>query len=298
MKVLLAGASGMIGTEVARAARSAGHEVRSLVRRETTAPTEYQWDPANRRLDGAALEWADAVIGLSGASVARVPWTDAYRKEILRSRLDTTETLARGLADAEEPPLAWVNASASGFYGNRPGETLTESSPGGDGFLADVCAQWETASESVADRLRVVKARTGIVIGGHGAMRPLVLTARFGVAARMGRGSQHWPWISLRDEAAALLFLATESTLRGAVNLAGPTPATSEQITRGVSIKLRRPHLLAAPEPVLRFVLRGMADDMLLSDQLVVPEKLVADGFRFTDETCDAAIAAALATKV
>ncbi|MGO1318469.1 MAG: DUF1731 domain-containing protein, partial [Cellulomonadaceae bacterium] len=176
----------------------------------------------------------------------------------------------------------------------RPGEELTEDSPAGRGFLADVVTRWEAATEPARAATRVVHARTGLVVSLAGALAPLGLATRLGLGATIGSGAQHWPWIGLEDEAAALIHLATASHLSGAVNLVGPEPATSRQITTALARDLRRPHLLRLPAWTLRIVMGAAADELLLADQRVLPEVLEGDGFTFRAATAQEAVAAAV----
>lgn len=288
MRVLIAGASGLIGTEVTREFAQHGHEVRTLVRRPARTDHEWRWEPEVSRVPAEAIAWADAVIALSGASLGRLPWTRAYKRTILSSRTRATGALADAIRASDDPPAVWVNASASGIYGDRPGETLTESSSNGSGFLAGVVARWEEEARA-DDRTRVVTARTGIVLARGGALRPLILATRLGLGATVGCGKQHWPWISLRDEARAIVHLAMMEAVTGPVNLTGPTPATAGEVTRALARAFRRPHLLRLPAWALRLAMGSAADDLLLADQRVSPTVLAASGFEFEHPTVDAA---------
>ena len=291
MKILLAGASGLIGSEVAR--RAAGiHEVHRLVRRAPADATEHRWDPAERSIPAEVIEWADAVISLSGASLARLPWTQRYREEILQSRVQATATIAEAISHADAAPASWVSASAVGIYGDRPGEILAEGSPRGSGFLADVVDEWESATRPARTRSRVVNARTGLVLAREGALQPLILATRIGFGATVGTGRQHWPWIALADEARALLHLATASSLDGPVNLAGPQRARSKDITAALAGSLHRPHLLRLPEFVLKTAMGLAAEELLLADQAVDAHTLLEDGFVFEAPTVIEALAA------
>lgn len=293
MRILLTGASGLIGGELQRRAAGA-HEVRTLVRRPASHQREYRWDPASGALPLAAVEWADAVISLSGASLSRLPWTAAYRAELRASRVTSTTVMARAIAAAARPPSAWVSASAVGIYGDRPGVTLTEHAGRGTGFLADLVTEWEDATAPAADRTRVVHARTGLVLARGGALKPLILTTRLGLGATVGDGRQMWPWIGLADEARAMLHLASVSELAGPVNLVGPAPATSREITTELARALRRPHLLRLPAFALRAGMGLAAQDLLLADQRVVPTALLQDGFVFETPTVAEAVVAAV----
>jgi uncharacterized protein len=294
MRVLISGASGLIGTELRRQLSAAGHTPLRLVRHEARAPGEYRWNPELLSIDAGALDGVDAVVNLSGASLARLPWTPAYRQTILRSRVQTTRTLTDAITSAAAPPPVLLNASAVGIYGNRPGEQLTESSPAGEGFLARVVQAWEREALRAADATRVVTFRTGLVLDRRGALAPLIPVAWLGLAGPLGPGHQHWPWVSLRDEAAGLVHLLT-SSLSGPVNLVGPTSATAADVIKALADELRRPYLLPVPAPLLRLALQDAADDLLLADQRVSSALIRADGFSFEQETPLAAVARMLA---
>lgn len=293
LTVLIAGASGMIGTEVTRQLREAGHRPLALVRREPRTEHEHAWSPSHGVLDHHLVGRVDAVVNLSGASLGRLPWTSAYKREVLRSRLDATTTLTRAMARAEQRPRTFLSGSAVGFYGDRPLDRLTEDADKGHGFLSDVVQEWEAAARTAPDGTRVVLLRTGLVLGPGGALGPLLPLTRLGLGATLGTGKQYWPWISLRDEAAAVVHLLT-STLEGPVNLAGPRPATSAEVTTGLARALHRPHALAVPEGVISTLMGEAGREMLLPSQRVVPEKLLADGFTFRDASVEDALTALL----
>ena len=284
MRVLVSGASGLIGTELCAQLGAAGHTVARLVRRSPRGSDEFRWDPAALTLDESALEGIDAVINLSGASIARLPWTKAYRREILDSRVQATRTLTDAMRRRPTPPAVLLNASAVGVYGDRPNEVLTEDSPAGTDFLAKVTLAWEAEAHRAPDTTRVVTVRTGLVIARGGALKPLLPSVKLGLGGPLGRGTQHWPWISLHDEAAAIVHLLT-STLSGPVNLVGPTPATANDVIRAVSAGLHRPFLVPVPEFVLTLALQEAARALLLADQRIVPDRLQKDGFVFAHST-------------
>ena len=291
MRILVAGASGLIGSALVPHLTAGGHTVERLVRRRPRSADEHNWAPSAHILDAALLEGVDAVIDLAGASLARLPWTTRYRAELVRSRIDATRTLTEAMSMAAKPPAVLLNASAVGYYGDRPGVRLTEEASRGDGFLADLVDQWERAASLAPERTRTVTLRTGLVIARRGAMRPLALLARAGLGGPIGAGGQHWPWISLADEVAAISHLL-ESDLAGPVNLAGPVPCTSAGVLRMLARELRRPFALPLGE---RLVLAGLGEagrELLLSSQKVVPERLLADGFSFRHERAAEAIAA------
>jgi uncharacterized protein (TIGR01777 family) len=292
MQVLISGASGFIGTELVRQLEADGHAVRKLVRSVPRAANEFHWSPDTHVIDAGVVDGVDAVINLSGASTGHLPWTKNYKKNILDSRVDSTETLARVMSVVRNPPKIFLGGSAVGIYGDRPSELLTEESPKGTGFLADVVEKWEAAAHLAPERTRVVTFRTGVVVGKGGAFTPLLPLTKAGLGSRFGTGGQNWPWISLHDEAAAIRHLLT-SELRGPVNLAGPTPATSDHITAYLAKRLGRPYFLRIPEFALRTLLRDAGQDLLLTSENVSPDLLLEDGFTFTHETVEQAIDAA-----
>jgi len=295
LTVLVSGASGLVGTELVRQLHEAGHAVRTLVRGEARDETQTTWVPAAGIVDPTVLDEVDAVVNLSGANLGRLPWTPGYKKEILASRVGATQTLARGMARAEHPPTVFLSGSAVGIYGDRPGERLTEQSPRGTGFLSDVVADWEAATGDAPSGTRVVHLRTGVVVGPGGALAPLLPLTRLGLGSRLGTGDQFWPWISLHDEAAAIVHLLT-SSLAGPVNLAGPTPATSDALTRRLAGDLGKPYALTVPEFVISGLMQEAGREMLLPSQQVVPEALLADGFAFRHRTVDEAVDALTAS--
>lgn len=292
-RIVVAGASGMIGSPLVRELRAAGNDVGLLVRREPRAG-EIRWDPAAGQLDPAALEGADAVICLSGASVGRIPWTSAYRRELVASRVDPTRLLAETMAGMSSPPPVFLSGSAVGIYGDRPRVRLDDESPRGEGFFPDLVLAWEQASRLAPAATRVVNLRTAVVVARRGGLEPVRLLTSFGLGARFASGRAYWPWISLDDEVRAIIHLLS-SSLRGPVVLAGPTPATSDEITRQYAYRLHRWRLLRVPGFAIRLALGDAGQNLLLNDVQVVPAKLEDDGFEWRHRTVDEAIAASLA---
>jgi len=289
--ILIAGGSGFIGTELAAQLRADGHTVLILVRRPARTPTERSWDPEARWIKTSIIDGADAVINLSGASISRLPWTLPYKREILQSRVQATSTLAEAILRADSPPSVFLSGSAVGYYGDRPGELLTEESPQGEGFLAKVVEAWERAAAPAAESTRLVTLRTGLVVGaGGGALKPLTLLTKAGVSGPLGSGDQLWPWISLHDEAAAIRHLL-DSALSGPVNLAGPEPVAASIIGKELAEQLHRPFWLPVPGWALKAALADAGRDLLLAAQDVSSQKLVADGFVFRDDTVEKALA-------
>ncbi|MDA8863116.1 TIGR01777 family oxidoreductase [Pontimonas sp.] len=291
LRILLAGASGMIGTPLKALLREQGHAVHTLVRRTPADATEHQWNPDTGDIESGILNHSDVVVNLSGASIGRIPWTKGYKKTILQSRLLATDTLARAIRDATTPPSLLVQGSAVGFYGDRDGAELTERSDKGQGFLADVVEQWEAAAEPAqSSSTRICYARTGLVVGKGGAMAPLQLQTSLGVGGPIGSGSQWWPWISLHDEVRALAHLINHETTYGIFNLVAPNPATALDVTKELARKMGRPHWLGLPAFAISLVMGEAGRELLLTSQRITPERLLASGFSFDDATLDLAI--------
>ncbi|MBY0689857.1 TIGR01777 family oxidoreductase [Microbacterium marinilacus] len=292
MHVVVGGASGLIGRTLVSSLRERGDRVTRLVRHEPAATDEVRWLDGSP-LDPEVLAGADAVVGLNGASIGRLPWTRAYRSRLLWSRLTPTRALARALdalPDGERP--LFVSGSASGYYGSVHGRELAEDAPPGSSFLAGVCVEWENAARVAGDRVAFV--RTAVVLHPKGVLKPLMALTRAGVSGPLGSGAQAWPWISLEDEVRGILHVI-DNDITGPVNLAGPTRATANDIGFALARRLNRPYALRAPAFALRTVLgRTFADDVLLSDAHVVPGTLAASGFEFRHATAEEAIAAAV----
>jgi uncharacterized protein (TIGR01777 family) len=291
--VLVSGASGLIGTELIRQLEADGHTVLRLVRRQPANDTEFNWAPSAHIVDFTLMNRVDAVVNLSGAPLGHLPWTPRYKRQIVQSRLQTTQALTDAMGMASTPPRVLLNAAAVGYYGDRPGERLSESSSKGTGFLADLVESWENAAQLAPERTRVVTLRSGLVLARGGAMKPLLPLARLGLAGPLGTGGQHWPWISLHDEAAAIRHLIT-SELSGPVNLAGPTPITADALLQGLATQLHRPYGLPVPEALIGLALQDAGREMLLASQKVVPTRLLDDGFTFRHESADQAVRALL----
>lgn len=279
MRIIIAGASGFLGTHVRRALVTAGHNVRQLVRRPATSPSEWQWDPARDFLPADALAGQDCVINFCGAGVGDRRWT-AARKTLLRSsRIPPTALLARACAAHKVP--AMLSASAVGFYGNRYDESLDESAAAGTGFLSELCVEWEQATAPAADSgVRVVQLRTGLVLGSDGGMLPqLTRLGKLLLGGRLGSGQQWWPWIAVDDYVAAVEFLL-DAAVAGPVNMTAPHPVTNAEFTRELAAVLRRPAPWVIPGFALKAVLGGFAGE-ILGGQRALPQVLAEAGFNF-----------------
>jgi len=294
LRVLVSGASGLIGTPLLERLRSRGHDVHVLVRREPHDATEHRFDPATGQIDQGIVDHVDVVINLSGASIAKLPWTAAHKRAILDSRIDATGTIVGAIKESPTPPHSLIQASAVGFYGDRGEEELSENSEPGSGFLAEVTQAWEGATTPLeGSSTRVALARTGLVIAQGGAMAPLRLQTMLGVGGAIGSGRQWWPWISLRDEVDALVFLVENQKLSGPFNLAGPTPAISREVTQTLAHMMKRPHWLGLPEFAVKLLLGEAGRELLLASQKVIPTALADAGFEFSDKTVADALSSA-----
>jgi len=281
VRIVISGASGLIGQELLRHLRAGGHEVVTLVRRPVRSAAEVRWDPDAGSLDPTALGHVDAAVNLSGAGVGDQRWTEEYRRLILSSRVRTTSTLVDALRRLDSPPQVLLNAYAIGVYGDAGETVLTEDSPAGEGFLADVVQQWEQAAAPAAEAgTRVATLRTGLLANPQGGAFGRLLTLfRAGVGGPLGSGKQWWSLISMPDEVAAVEFLLTHP-VHGPVNLTCPEPARNVDVSKTLGRALHRPALLKVPSVALRIALGDFSAEILAS-QRVVPAKLLAAGFTF-----------------
>lgn len=283
LRVVIAGASGLIGSSLAAYLSTAGHEVVKLVRRAPSAADELEWRPERGTLDPAVLSDADVVVNVAGESLAGI-WTAAKRQAILASRVQTTGTIAKALAAVgDDRKRVLISASAVGAYGSRGDEALTEQSPRGHDFLADVCSAWEGAATPAAEAgVRVVHPRFGLVLTPRGgALAPLLPLFRSGLGGRLGDGRQYWSWIAVDDLVAALEWLMHDEGLEGPANVTSPEPVTNREFTRTLGGVLRRPAVFVAPGAVVERVAGDMGRQMLLASQRALPVRLRAQGFAF-----------------
>jgi uncharacterized protein len=282
MKILVTGASGTIGRALVEALVSRDHEVLHLVRRAPVGPDEVLWNPSAGAIDQARLEGLDAVIHLAGESIAG-RWTAAKKARIRSSRVAGTALLSRALARQARRPEVLVAASAVGYYGNRDGEILTEESPAGSGFLAEVVREWEAAAEPARHAgIRVVHLRTGFVLSATGGGLAALLTPfKLGLGGRIGSGRQMLSWIALDDLVGVFLRALSDPTLSGPVNAVAPTPVDNLEFTKTLAAALHRPAFLPLPEWAVRTLLGEMGEELLLCSQNVQPAKLLDEGFHF-----------------
>ncbi|MEZ5266161.1 MAG: TIGR01777 family oxidoreductase [Acidimicrobiales bacterium] len=294
MHVVIAGSSGLIGTALTTALTHAGHRVTRLVRRPAQNPAERTWDPAGGTIEHGALDGVDAVVNLAGAGIGDKRWSDERKRELVDSRIGTTDLLARTIAAADTPPAVFLSGSAIGFYGERGDQVLTEQSAAGEGFLADLCRRWEAATEpAAAAGVRAAHLRTGLVVSSKGgAMGKMLPLFKFGLGGRMGSGRDYWSWIHLADEVAAIAFLL-DNPVHGAVNLTAPNPVTNAEFTKELGRALRRPTLLPVPAFGPKLLLGPeLAEALLFCSARVVPDALSTAGYRFRHPDLAGALAA------
>jgi uncharacterized protein len=299
MKVAVTGSTGLIGPELVRSLRADGNEVLRLVRRTPRTADEHRWDPAHHRIPPGLLDDVDAVVNLAGVGVGDRRWTTKHKQQVLDSRVDSTTTVSRALADAaaRDPGRERVllSASAVGWYGDTGDRVVDEAAPAGKDFLARVCVHWEEATApAAAAGVRVATLRTGLVLGPGGLLGRLLPLFRLGLGSKLGNGRQYVPWISLRDEVDAMRFLLT-SPVSGPVNLTGPAPVTNAEFTDALAAAVHRPAFLTAPAPALQLVLGEFARVGVLAGQRAVPTVLQAAGYTHRHPDLASALQSAIA---
>ena len=280
-RILISGASGLIGSALVPSLESKGCEVMRLVRRKARGAKEAQWDPMHP-IPPQLVSGFDVVIHLSGEKVAG-RWTESKKDRIRESRVFSTDFLAQALAKAENRPGVFLCASAIGYYGNRGDEVLTEASLSGDGFLSEVCREWEFAAEPASDAgIRTVSLRTGIVLSRNGgALKQMLLPFRLGLGGRIGDGSQWWSWIHIEDLVAAIHHILRSDSVKGPINMVSPDPVTNAEFTKTLAKTLKRPATLPVPAFAARLAFGGFADEGLLASARVEPKNLIESGLQF-----------------
>jgi uncharacterized protein (TIGR01777 family) len=300
MKILISGASGLVGSALSGALREEGHTVVRLVRPgAVTVAEDVRWDPTSAIIDTEALESADAVVHLSGASIADGRWTDA-RKAVLRSsRIDSTRVLVDAIARMRRKPRAVVCASATGYYGDRGDEVLTEASESGTDFLALLARDWEAeAMRASAAGIRTAMLRFGVILDARGGALPkLLLPFRFGLGGRIGSGRQWMPWVALEDAVGVARAAIVDERIEGAVNVVAPNPVRNGEFTQIAAKVLHRPAIFAVPGSAVRLILGEMAQPLLLASARAVPEKLLKMGYAFRFPEMEMTLRKILTTK-
>jgi uncharacterized protein (TIGR01777 family) len=290
--IAITGATGTIGSHLARALEAGGNRVVTLVRTEPTREGEVRWDPSEGTVDTSGLESLDALVHLAGRRID-VRWTRRRRDEIVASRIESTKLLAQTLARLERPPKAFVSASAVGYYGNRGDAVLTEASDAGTGFLAELCSAWEhAAAPAAAAGIRVVNPRFGVVLTKDATpLSRLVIPFKLGLGATIGDGRQFMSWVHIDDAVAAIERLVVDDRHEGPVNVTAPEPITNRDLTTALGRTLGRPTFLRAPRFAVAAALGEMGRETMLASQRALPARLSAAGFSFTHPDLEAALA-------
>ena len=298
MKIVIAGASGLVGSALAPALRNAGHEVFRLVRgRGANAPDEIAWDPAAGEIDLSRLAGTGAIINLAGENLAAGRWTAARRERILRSRVDATRTLVTAMTKLDRKPTAFLSASAVGFYGNCGDNVLSEASGIGHGFLPEVCLAWETHAEGASRvGVRTALLRFGLILAREGgALAKMLPLFRLGLGGRLGSGGQWMSWIGIADVVGGIAHVLENSRCAGPMNFVAPAAVTNAEFTRVLAGVLHRPAVLPAPAWALRMAFgQQMADEALLSSTRALPKRLTESGYGFRYSTVGTALSAVL----
>lgn len=286
MRVLVTGATGMIGSSLVEELERGGHDVVILGRSQGRGPS---WDIAGGRIDDGALDGVDAVVHLAGRPIMP-PFFPSRRREILESRTKGTSLIAGAVARSR--PSVFVCGSAIGFYGSRGEEDLRENAQKGTGFLSDVVAAWEDSAEPAVDAgVRTVFLRTALVMGRGSLLGLMSIPFRLFVGGPVGSGRQWWSWVSLEDVVRAIVHCIEREDLSGPVNVAGPEPVRQRDFARALGSALHRPSWLRVPASVMRMVLgRTAAEDLVFTSQRVLPAKLEATGFEFRHRSLESAL--------
>ena len=283
MKIVVTGASGLVGSRLVPSLEAKGHEVLRLVRNAPAGPREVRWDPSKGTVDAAALEGVDAAVHLAGENLAEGRWTEEKKRRIRESRVKGTKLISETLAGLARKPEVLVSASAVGFYGDRGAEVLTEESAPGDDFLADVCREWERATAAAEGAgIRVVHTRFGVILSGEGgALKKMLFPFRMGVGGKLGSGRQYVSWVAIDDAVGAIEYALENKRLRGPVNVVAPQPVTNYEFTKALGGALSRPTIFPVPVFALRLLFGEMADATLLASQRADPSRLKESGFVF-----------------
>jgi uncharacterized protein (TIGR01777 family) len=292
MRIIVAGGSGFLGRALVTACRGEGHEVKVLTRHPRHSD-DVRWSPGGDAGPWiASLERSDAVVNLAGEGIADSAWTTERKRAILESRLAATRTLAAAIGGCEHPPRVFLSASGVGFYGTSTAGPVTEESPPGADFLADVCQAWEFETRAAAGTARIVLLRTGLVLArGGGALPRMSMPFRFFVGGRIGSGRQYVSWIHLADWVGMVQWALSSAAVAGPLNVTAPSPVTNAEFTRTLAAAMRRPALFPVPALALRIILgREMADTMLLEGQQALPAKAQQLGYRFAFPTVGPAL--------
>ena len=290
-KIVVSGASGLIGSALVPELERAGHRVVRLVRRDTRNSGEMRWSPSAHLFDERLISDVDVIVNLAGETIGR-RWSDTRRRRIRDSRVAGTDAIVTAIQKMSKHPITLINASAVGYYGNRGNDTLDEAQPVGRGFLADICKQWESAAKPATRYgARVVMIRLGIVLSPNGGVLDrMMLPFKLGVGGRLGSGKQWMSWIAIDDLVRAVSWIIDHPEISGPVNMVSPNPVTNAEFTKTLGTALHRPAILPMPAPALRAIFGAMADETLLASQRAYPFVLQGAGFEFQTPTLDEAL--------
>lgn len=283
MNILVTGSNGFIGTPLTDKLKEKGHEVYSLSRSRKDDPKIFHWNPDDGTIELDESIHFDAVIHLAGEGIANKRWSESQKKKIRDSRVNGTTLLAEKVASLEHKPSVFICASAIGYFGDRGDEELTESSPPGDSYLADVCQEWENSTRVAEEAgIRVAHTRFGIVLGsGGGALQKMLTPFKMGVGGNMGSGNQYWSWIALDDVVHILIYALENDQISGPVNCVSPQPLTNREFTKVLGKVLHRPTMFPMPGFAAKLALGEMADELLLCSAKVIPQKLNQSDYTF-----------------
>lgn len=286
-KILIAGSSGLIGSALVPFLQKHGFEVGRLLRQ----PQDLHpyWDIKQRSLHLQTFTAPDVIINLAGVNIADRRWTKAYKQQLINSRIDSTELLAQHFSKVSPPPKLFINASAIGYYGDRGGQKLDESSPAGKDFVSQLASQWEKSSQTITQAgTRLVNLRTGLVLSKNGgALAKMLPPFKVGLGGKIGSGQQIMSWIDLDDMLNAILFIINNPQIQGPVNMVSPNPVTNQTFTQVLAKQLKRPCLLPLPAFLIKLLFAEMGKELLLSSTCVIPRKLIDAGFSFKYATLE-----------
>ena len=299
--IVIAGASGTIGTALEKYLLEKGNSVKRLVRRGESNDSEIFWDPKNNKLDPKRLTGIDAVVNLAGVGIGDKKWSQKRMDQILQSRIKATELLSETLSGlkSDNGPAVLINASAIGYYGSTGTTHITEETRQGEGFLALVCSEWEKSTQEAEKAgIRVAHARTGVVLSSSGGLlKRLLPLFKLGIGGQIGSGKQMMSWISLRDEISAISWMI-EKEIEGAVNLVSPEPASNLEFTKTLGTLLKRPTILKVPTAALNLLYGNqLVEELMLSSQSVFPKKLLDNNFSFLDASLKDALSYQIGSK-
>jgi uncharacterized protein (TIGR01777 family) len=297
MRILITGSSGLIGSSLIPFLNDQGNEIVRLVRdKKIIDNTSIYWNPALKALDADAIENFQVVIHLAGENIASRRWTKKQKVKIYNSRIKSTRLLVEKLKNLKKPPELLICASATGYYGDRGEELLTETSSKGKGFLADLVWEWEKNASIAKDNgIRVVSLRMGVVLSGDGgALKKILLPFKMGLGTIVGNGQQYMPWISIDDVNTIIDFIIRNESISGAVNVVAPKPITNYEYSESLGKALSRPVFFKVPASILKLAFGEMAEQLVLSSSKVLPKVLTDHGFSFLHENIDQSLSALL----